>query len=244
MGLDRLGRLLPVRAALRRGRQRAGRVAAEQAALWLPGLPPRGFYLATGERRHLDLLRVSAQRDGLRRRLDRRRRRAAWPAEHPVLGLGPRRSAWRRLRRRPRVHPPRPAPGAAGRPSSPVTGDHPRAYATSARLRSPGPVFATLGAAAGRGVVDVYTGDTPARITQDLVALSVGGGARRDGLSAQLTWVTRWDDWGEGWLAGHGPSLTLGLDRSQGFGETREGVVVGLSSDAAVFGYPPLGPHR
>ena len=115
------------------------------------------------------------------------------------------------------------------------------AYATSARLRSPGPVFATLGAAAGRGVVDVYTGDTPTRITQDLVALSVGGGARRDGLSAQLTWVTRWDDWGEGWLAGHGPSLTLGFDRSQGFGETREGFVVGLSTDAAVFGYPHWG---
>ena len=53
--------------------------------------------------------------------------------------------------------------------------------------------------------------------------------------------MTRWDDWGEGWLAGHGPSLTLGFDRSQGFGETREGFVVGLSSDVAALGYPHWG---
>ena len=38
------------------------RVAAEQAALWLPGPAAARLYLATGERRHLELLRVSAQR--------------------------------------------------------------------------------------------------------------------------------------------------------------------------------------
>ncbi|MCK6525063.1 hypothetical protein L6R49_26970 [Myxococcota bacterium] len=216
------------------------RSAAEQAALWLPGPAAARLYLATGERRHLDLLRVSTQRDGLGDALVAADGVLPGQPSTWFLGLG--------LAGAPGVgfggglvftHPDLLLRGGSAQLS--LTGTTRGAYAVSARLRSPGPVFGVVGGAAGRGVVDVYTGDTPTRVTQDLVALSGGGGVRDDGRSAQLTWVTRWDAWGEGWLAGHGPSLNLGLDRSAGFGETREGFVIGLSTDAALVGYPHWG---